>query len=336
MKKRLLTLLSAAVLCGMVSGCCISHDWQEATCTAPKTCAKCGETEGEPLPHTWVDATCTEAKHCSVCGTTEGEPLPHEWVEATYETPKTCSVCGATEGEPKQSYFAQYGVDVPDGPVDCTVDYIYYNKEDPETYCRVGDAVFTQTDCYAEPADEEGYQNVHLTLTVAMQPGYYYDAAEGVNYTSATFVNYMYDWYTGRKLPTRDMRGDDAQEYAVTLDIDGVSYEVSYSKELSWEQGEWVFDEAGNATSSDTATQEFIFRIPEGYDGLVYCAYPKREYTELDTETVTGLDEAEYADLDPTDEETEEDKKIIEDQRFFRINHIEIPVREAEAETEAA
>ena len=102
MKKRLLTLLTAAMLCGMVSGCCVSHDWQEATCTAPKTCAKCGETEGEPLPHTWVEATCTEAKHCSVCGTTEGEPLPHEWVEATYETPKTCSVCGATEGEPKE------------------------------------------------------------------------------------------------------------------------------------------------------------------------------------------------------------------------------------------
>ena len=102
MKKRLLTLLTAAMLCGVVSGCCVSHDWQEATCTAPKTCAKCGETEGEPLPHTWVEATCTEAKHCSVCGTTEGEPLPHEWVEATYETPKTCSVCGATEGEPKE------------------------------------------------------------------------------------------------------------------------------------------------------------------------------------------------------------------------------------------
>ena len=62
----------------------------------------------------------------------------------------------------------------------------------------------------------------------------------------------------------------------------------------------------------------------------------KREYSELDTETVSGLDEAEYADLDPTDEETEEDKKLVEDQRFFRINHTEIPVREAEAGTEDA
>ena len=134
------------------------------------------------------------------------------------------------------------------------------------------------------------------------------------------------------------MDSDDAQEYAVTLDIDGVSYEVSYSHEVSWEKGEWVEDEAGNATLSDTATEEYVFRIPEGYDGLVFCAAPEREYTGLDTETVSGLDEDEavYADLDPTDEETEEDKKLVEDQRFFRINRTEIPVREAEVDTEDA
>ena len=252
----------------------------------------------------------------------------HEWVEATYAAPKTCKLCGKTEGEPKQSYFDEHGVNVPDGPVDCTVDCIYYKKEDPETYCRVGDAVFTQTDCYAEPADEEGYQNVHLTLTVAMQPGCYYDAAENVEYLNMTYSNGIYDWYTGRMLPARGTSDDDAQEYAVTLDIDGVSYEVSYSEEISWEQGEWVYDEAGNGTSSMTATKEYIFRIPEGYDGLVYCACPKREYTEIDTETVFGLDEAEYATLDPADED------YVEGKQFFRINHTEIPVREAEAGTE--
>ena len=263
--------------------------------------------------------------------TATAEPeCTHEWVEATYAAPKTCKLCGETEGEPKQSYFDEYGVNVPDGPVNCTVDYIYFNKDDPETYCKVGDAVFTQTDCYAEPADEEGYQNVHLMLTVTLQPGAYYDGAEGVNYTNARYVYDIYDWYTGRMLPGRGMDGDDAQEYAVTLDIDGVSYEVSYSHEVSWEKGEWVEDEAGNATLSDTATQEYIFRIPEGYDGLVYCACPRREYTEIDTETVSGLDEAVYAELDPADED------YVEGKQFFRINRTEIPVREAEADTEDA
>ena len=342
MKKKILTLVLTATTAAMLAGCgnaAKQADSGEAVIgdeAAAETDTAEG-TAGEPeCTHEWVDATCTEAKHCSICGATEGEPLPHTWVEATYETPKTCSVCGTTEGEPKQSYFDEHGVNVPDGPVDCTMDYIYYNPDDPETYCRVGDAVFTQTDCYAEPADEEGYQNVHLKLTVTMQPGYYYDAAEDVTYSRVRYTGSMYDWYTGRKLPGRGTNNDDAQEYDVTLDIDGVSYEVSYSQEVSWEQGEWVHDEAGNATISATATEEYVFRIPEGYDGLVFGTDSKREYSELDTETVSGLDEAEYADLDPTDEETEEDKKLVEDQRFFRINHTEIPVREAEAGTEDA
>ena len=310
MKKRILALALAVMTTLMLAGC-----------------GKAQETVGGK-----EEEVKQETQEAAPEETATAEPeCVHEWVEATYAAPKTCKLCGETEGEPKQSYFAQYGVDVPDGPVDCTVDYIYYNKEDPETYCRVGDAVCTQTDCYAEPADEEGYQNVHLTLTVTLQPGCYYDAAEDVKYLRQTYYEGIYDWYTGRMLPVRDMSGDDAQEYAVTLDIDGASYEVSYSAEISWEQGEWVRDEAGNGTSSMTATKEYIFRIPEGYDGLVYCAIPRREYSGgIDTETVNGLDEAKYIPLDPSDED------YVEGMQYFRINRTEIPVREAEADTEDA
>ncbi len=315
MKKKILTLVLAVTAVLMLAGC------GKAQKTAGGNAEETAQTKESALEETAAAET-----ECD-----------HEWVEATYAAPKTCKLCGETEGEPKQSYFDEHGVSVPDGPVDCTMDYIYYNEDDPETYCKVGDAVITQTDCYAEPTDEEGYQNVHLTLTIAFQPGYYYDAAEDIPYLATLSGGLgVYDWYTGRMLPSREMWDDDAQEYAVTLDIDGVSYEVSYSQEVSWEQGEWVYDEAGNSTSSATCTSEYIFRIPEGYDGLVYCAAPEREYTGLDTETVSGLDEAVYADLDPTDEETEEDKKLVEDRRYFRLNRTEIPVREAEAGTEDA
>jgi uncharacterized protein YjdB len=34
-----------------------THDWQEATCTEPKTCKKCGQTEGEVLGHEWGTPT---------------------------------------------------------------------------------------------------------------------------------------------------------------------------------------------------------------------------------------------------------------------------------------
>lgn len=65
------------------SGTC-SHEWIDATCTAPKTCSKCEKTEGESLGHSWEEATCTEPKTCSRCGLTEGEALGHtpgEWKE---------------------------------------------------------------------------------------------------------------------------------------------------------------------------------------------------------------------------------------------------------------
>ena len=74
------------------------HDWMEATCEAPKTCA-CGATEGEKLPHTWTEATCSSPKVCTFCNATEGTALNHKWVSADCETPATCSLCGETSGE---------------------------------------------------------------------------------------------------------------------------------------------------------------------------------------------------------------------------------------------
>ena len=81
-------------------GAAHSHVWQDATCTAPETCAECGETEGESLGHDWQDATCTAPKTCARCGLTEGRALGHDWRDATCTTPKTCARCALTEGEP--------------------------------------------------------------------------------------------------------------------------------------------------------------------------------------------------------------------------------------------
>ena len=81
------------------------HNWQEATCTTPKTCSVCGATEGD-VAHNWVAATCTTPETCSVCKATEGDALGHSWVAANCTTPKTCSVCGATEGDVAHSWLA--------------------------------------------------------------------------------------------------------------------------------------------------------------------------------------------------------------------------------------
>lgn len=74
------------------------HEWMDATCEVPESCAKCGKTEGEALGHNWLDATCVDPQTCSVCSHTEGKALGHSWLDASCEAPKTCSVCSHTEG----------------------------------------------------------------------------------------------------------------------------------------------------------------------------------------------------------------------------------------------
>ena len=75
------------------------HVWNDATCTAPKTCALCGETEGHALEHDYQGSSCTEEAACALCGKTQA-PTGHQWQEATCTSPKTCALCGETEGGP--------------------------------------------------------------------------------------------------------------------------------------------------------------------------------------------------------------------------------------------
>lgn len=76
--KKMVCILMLAVSILLFSGCGCSHEWQEATCTEPKTCSKCGEIEGEALGHVpgdWEDGEIDfilekkqENRYCSVCG----------------------------------------------------------------------------------------------------------------------------------------------------------------------------------------------------------------------------------------------------------------------------
>ena len=112
MKRFVLTIAMVTLMMMLLSGCCVSHDMQPATCTEPARCSKCGKTEGEPLGHTEVTdpvlaPTCTEAglsegSHCSVCGVILKEreaiaPLGHTEVIMPAIAP-TCTEAGCTEG----------------------------------------------------------------------------------------------------------------------------------------------------------------------------------------------------------------------------------------------
>lgn len=105
-----LSAVGIMAICMALTACGHTHEWQEATCTSPKTCTTCNETEGEAQGHTWTEATCSAPKTCSVCGETEGDPLEHTLTEANYQQAATCEICGETVGEPLQADFEKYGL----------------------------------------------------------------------------------------------------------------------------------------------------------------------------------------------------------------------------------
>ena len=76
-----------------------SHNWADATCSAPETCTLCGATKGTTLAHTpGTAATCTAAQTCTVCGTQLAPVLGHLMMNANCNSPSTCSRCGYTTG----------------------------------------------------------------------------------------------------------------------------------------------------------------------------------------------------------------------------------------------
>lgn len=101
MKRMILAVILVMAMAFCLTACGCEHEWEEATCIAPKTCKLCEKTEGEVAPagHDWEEATCTAAKTCKLCSETEGEALGHTWEEATCTEAKTCTVCAETEGE---------------------------------------------------------------------------------------------------------------------------------------------------------------------------------------------------------------------------------------------
>ena len=121
-----------------------THDWIEANCTEPKTCATCGATEGEDLGgHIGGQATCKARAKCERCGKVYGTAGKH-----LYEGKVTTSeyvVSSATMTKPATYYYS------------C----IYCGEKGTQTFVAGGTIVESlinpYNELFVENADAEGY-----------------------------------------------------------------------------------------------------------------------------------------------------------------------------------
>ena len=271
----------------MLTGCHMSHEWQEATCTTPRTCKVGGETEGEALGHTWVDATCTTPRTCSVCAATEGEALGHTWIDATCTMPRTCSVCAATEGEalghdlteanyqqaatctvcgeivgePLTAYYEEKGI-VCDAELDIEYPYTVLCYENHD-YTTTGRVTFSDFEVFSSDETHEaleGYEWQAVTVTGV------FDDANAQNYGRSIYLN-VDDYYVHSE--------EVAYFENIKLNYNGVDYEEC--------RREYELLKSGWVGQVDTVQYRLYSRLPEGYDGWVIYA-----------ETNTGADDTLY------------------------------------------
>lgn len=251
MRRKLLAGIVLASLTLLLTGCCISHEWQEATCTTPETCAKCGKTQGEALGHTWVEATCTERKHCEKCSATQGEPLGHTLTEANFQQPATCEVCGETVGEPLEAGFEKNGLT-------CNVELdtaypfetLCYLTDDTTT----GEVTFSDYEVF-ESDDEleleavDGYEWKTVTFTIV------WNDENANNYGVGEWTYSLTDYYNDEYMFNEDSN----------LNYKGEEYsEMDFYTETL--QNDWVDD-------AYIYQGRLFFLVPKGYDGVVLAMF---------------------------------------------------------------
>ena len=85
MKKTVIFLISLLLAISFTSCKKCEHTYDNA---CDISCNVCGEAR-EVSAHNYENATCTAAKTCTVCGLTEGNALGHIFEAADCDTPKT-------------------------------------------------------------------------------------------------------------------------------------------------------------------------------------------------------------------------------------------------------
>lgn len=192
-----------------------------------------------------------------------------------------------------ESYFDANGIPVLDEPSNFEVHAVAFDMED-NTIQRQVSAKGTAHAVVAG-SEKEGYKKVILYVSIACS-GFEYNEEGGLD-ESLSYNNGVYDLYTGRALPTRSTTDDTTYDYTTTVEVDGVSYDLYYNKDVSWH-----WESPDGVEVIRFCDQVITFEVPKVYDGLVYCATDKVSY---DPSTYSEeIDESEYYAMDLLNDES--------------------------------
>lgn len=238
MKKILSCLCIAALLLTLLAGCGHEHEWQEATCTSPRT--------------------------CTVCGRTEGEPLGHKMSKPNYQSPATCSVCGYTEGEPLTADFVTHGiiVNLKEGG---TADYSTTCKNDPAktTQGKVSVAAYETMEPDDDHPEKESYEWKTVSLAVAFSD-------ENAREYGANVSTSSEDYYTIDMRDTSSLYDPDADFDSFSVNYNGISYTECLCR-MSIDWSGW--EDGKDGARENVCTVRWEYRLPKGYDGAVVCLH---------------------------------------------------------------
>lgn len=265
MKRALISSTMTILLISVLTGCAGNSKSEEESDIMVSQSEIVEETEKETVQEEVNEETVTP--ECE-----------HRWKEATYSNPKICEICGISEGEPRNNYFKENNISIFEKPTELTTKICYWNKNN-ESDMDLVDGKLTVQEYKNEDSDEEGYNTVVLSVMLEFQIPYKWDGWH-VNWN-----NQIYDLYSGRSLPSKDLpSGDEGYNYMTEVEVDGKIYTVEYTKENEWNDIEWYFDEAGNEVCDKKCTQKYVYKIPKEYDGLVYALIPSTEVPEYSDE----------------------------------------------------
>ena len=261
MKKACIPALLVVLMLALCACGACKHEWADATCTAPKTCAKCGETEGEPLGHDAGEASYWSAAVCSRCGEEVGGKLEPEFEKLGFDW------VAVTDMDAPGIFPAKYG----NSFYFAGEFYVSCCSEMPEvsTYGAIALNDYRVFESDETHAAKEGYEWRIAEFDIA----FYDEMANRFGYRLSGFST---DYYQGPN--DDDIAGNHPEGHTFSKDYKGKTYDDCYEKFYVESQAD---DESiPNEPNATIRVGHFTLRyetlMPAGYDGVLLAFYDPR------------------------------------------------------------